>query len=162
MQTARAAHQRRSLTCCLLLMLGAGGCAHSGGGTGTAQTAEERISTGYGTEPRSTSTASAASVARKQLRDIRADRFEEMLRQLPGVDVTRRGSDYSVRIRGIRSFYGSNEPLYVVDGQVVHSTDLITPQSVVRIDVLKDPASLAMYGSRGANGIIVVTTIHSR
>jgi TonB-dependent starch-binding outer membrane protein SusC len=95
------------------------------------------------------------------VKERQATRFEELLERLPGVDVVRSGNHYTVRIRGSRSILGNNDPLYVVDGRIVHSTDLITPQNVVRIDVLKDAASLAMYGSRGANGVIVVTTIHS-
>jgi TonB-dependent starch-binding outer membrane protein SusC len=143
---------------CMLVVLA--GCAHSRSEPG-AGVAEERISTGYATETKSSSTASVASMKQEDVRERQATRFEELLERLPGVDVVRSGNHYTVRIRGSRSILGNNDPLYVVDGRIVHSTDLITPQNVVRIDVLKDAASLAMYGSRGANGVIVVTTIHS-
>lgn len=123
----------------------------------------EEISLGYGTERRSSSTASVTSLNGGKLQQMSGVSREEMLDQLPGVSVTRQGAGrFSVRIRGIRSNNGSNEPLFAVEGRVVHSTDMITPQSIVRIDVLKDGASLAMYGSRGANGDIVITPIHSR
>jgi TonB-dependent starch-binding outer membrane protein SusC len=78
------------------------------------------------------------------------------------VDVTRLGgADFSVRIRGARSLAGSNEPLFVVDGvpRTAGALDAIAPSSVVRIDVLKDAATLAAYGARGANGVILITTL---
>lgn len=157
-----AGRTRRAVMGGLCTLAVTAGCAHPRSQPPAGGGAEERISTGYSSEDRSTSTASVATVTARQVEETRAMRFEELLRQLPGVDVVRRGSTYSVRIRGMRSLMGNNEPLYVVDGKVVPTTDIITPQSVVRIDVLKDAASLAMYGSRGANGVIVVTTIHSR
>jgi TonB-dependent SusC/RagA subfamily outer membrane receptor len=69
----------------------------------------------------------------------------------------------SVRIRGTTSFYGSNEPLYVIDGMTIQpgpngSLTGINPYDIESIKVLKDPAETALYGMRGANGVIVIKT----
>jgi TonB-dependent SusC/RagA subfamily outer membrane receptor len=75
-----------------------------------------------------------------------------MLRGQPGVEVN--GS--RITIRGAASFYGSTEPLIVVDGIIVSSLEGISPQSVKSIEILKDSSS-SIYGSRGANGVILIT-----
>ncbi len=81
-----------------------------------------------------------------------------------GVQVSRTSSGgLSVRIRGIGSFISSNEPLYVVDGVPIDlgagsALRAINPRDVASIEVVKDPAGLAMYGVRGANGVIVINT----
>jgi TonB-dependent SusC/RagA subfamily outer membrane receptor len=90
-------------------------------------------------------------------------RIEEMLVNIPGVQVTALpGRGFSVRIRGASSFYGSTEPLFVLDGMPLNSGPNglvgISPGDVRRIEVLKDAGSLAMYGVRGANGVILITT----
>ncbi len=84
--------------------------------------------------------------------------------RIAGVDVVQaRGGGISVRIRGPTSFILSSEPLYVVDGVVVEparngTLSWLNPQDVESIEVLKDPSSAAIYGIRGANGVIVITT----
>jgi TonB-dependent SusC/RagA subfamily outer membrane receptor len=85
--------------------------------------------------------------------------------RVSGVDVTQGPDGIIVRIRGQNSIMGA-EPLYVVDGQVIQagpngSLSGINPYDIESIKVLKDPASLTMYGSRGANGVIVVKTKHA-
>jgi TonB-dependent starch-binding outer membrane protein SusC len=82
--------------------------------------------------------------------------------RVSGVDVTQGADGIIVRIRGQSSVMGS-DPLYVVDGQVIQagpngSLSGINPYDIDSIKVLKDPASLTMYGSRGANGVIVIKT----
>jgi len=72
--------------------------------------------------------------------------------QIPGVDV----SGSSIRIQGANSFMGSTEPLLVVDGMTVQSIEDISPREVKSIEVLKG-SSAAIYGSRGANGVILIT-----
>jgi len=67
----------------------------------------------------------------------------------------------SIRIRGERSILGNNEPLILVDGMVTDDISHISPEEVDRIDVLKDASSTAIYGSRGANGVILITTRRS-
>lgn len=64
----------------------------------------------------------------------------------------------SIRIRGDRSILGSNEPLILVDGIEMDDISDISPNEVERVDVLKDASSTALYGSRGANGVILITT----
>ena len=87
----------------------------------------------------------------------------DYLRRVPGVLVTRRGSTYSVLVRGISSMGGSNEPLYVIDRNQVGSYEqaaaMIDPNDIARVEVLKDVASTTAYGMRGANGVII---IHSK
>jgi TonB-dependent SusC/RagA subfamily outer membrane receptor len=126
----------------------------------------ERVSVGYGTQAKEDLSGSVASLSARELEKVRAARVEELLRgRLAGVQVIRRpDGDFSVRIRGTGSFYGSSEPLYVVDGVPIHTTGLgsalagISPRDIARIDVLKDAGATAIYGSRGANGVIVITT----
>ena len=126
---------------------------------------EAEYSLGYISERVSNSTASVSSLSGKALWQRRATHVRELLERLPGVDVIRLGSgDFSVRIRGVRTLHGNTEPLYVVDGVPRSATGImsaihgISPASIARIDVLKDGGSLAMYGSRGANGVVVITT----
>ena len=83
--------------------------------------------------------------------------------RFPGVTVRETGDGIAVLIRGGTSAYGNNEPLYVVDGMIVQpgtsgALSGISPSDVEAIRVLKDPAELTMYGSRGANGVIVIKT----
>ena len=84
--------------------------------------------------------------------------------RFPGVDVSQ-GNDGGlvIRIRGATGFGGNNDPLYVVDGMPITpgpggSLAGFTAEDIATIKVLKDPASLSMYGSRGANGVILITT----
>ena len=127
---------------------------------------EDEISTGYGTEPRSTSTGSVSSVTREEIETRRATSIQELLERLPGVSVTRGANgQFSVQIRGVRTIQGSGEPLFVIDGVpragpgYTAALEAIHPSSIERIDVLKDASTLAMYGARGANGVIVITTL---
>lgn len=89
---------------------------------------------------------------------------EVLMGRFPGVWVTRTANGgVSVRIRGAASFYASSEPLYVIDGIPIQagpggSLSGISPYDIESIKVLKDPAETALYGIRGANGVIVITT----
>ena len=84
--------------------------------------------------------------------------------KVPGIQVTRvTGGGISIRIRGTSSFYGNNEPLYVIDGTPMEAgprgaLNGVNPYDIESIRVLKDPAETGVYGVRGANGVIVVTT----
>lgn len=90
--------------------------------------------------------------------------IEEILKgRVAGVTVTRVDGGIAVRIRGATSIYGSNEPLYVVDGVPIQpgpggSLVGIDPYDIESIEVLKAPADTALYGMRGANGVIVIKT----
>jgi TonB-dependent SusC/RagA subfamily outer membrane receptor len=102
--------------------------------------------------------------------DARVTRVEEMLRGVAGLEVTRLSNGgYQIRIRGQRSIRGNptdDDPLIVIDG-VPTSTGAaaladLSPQDVARIEVLKDAGATGIYGSRGANGVIVITTKRAR
>ena len=104
--------------------------------------------------------------------DARVARVEEMLRGVPGLEVTRLADgNYRLRIRGQRSIRGNptdDNPLLVIDGISIPNESMSTmladlsPGDVGRIEVLKDAAETTMYGSRGANGVIVITTKRGR
>ncbi|MGY5354494.1 SusC/RagA family TonB-linked outer membrane protein [Wenyingzhuangia sp. IMCC45467] len=120
---------------------------------------------GYGTQKKSDVTGAIASVSSEELMTQPvSNAFEAMQGKAAGVDITtseRPGTLGSVRIRGNRSLSGSNSPLYVVDGIPLLSASAIetlNPRDIESIDILKDASSTAIYGSRGANGVIIVTT----
>ncbi len=130
----------------------------------TASETEEVVVIGYQTVKRKNVLASIASVSAKDLKDIPVNSAAEALNgRLAGVTAsTAEGSpdaDVRVRVRGGMSITGDNSPLYIVDGvQVENGLSAIAPQNIQTIDVLKDAAATAIYGARGANGVIVITT----
>jgi TonB-dependent SusC/RagA subfamily outer membrane receptor len=91
-------------------------------------------------------------------------RAEELLAgRFPGVEVLHTQGGVVVRIRGASTVYGSNEPLYVIDGMTIEpgpggALQGINPADIEKIEVLKDAGSTALYGSRGANGVILIKT----
>ena len=124
---------------------------------------EEVVAIGYGTAKRKDITGSVASVKGEQLAAIPvANVAQAMQGRLAGVNVIsqdgRPGATISVRVRGGNSITQSSEPLYVVDGIQVSNINDIPADNIESIDVLKDAASTAIYGARGANGVILVTT----
>ncbi len=126
-------------------------------------TLEDVVVIGYGTMRRKDLTGSVASVTGDKLASNPVATVAEALQgQLPGVNVIsqdgRPGATMSIRVRGGGSITQSNEPLYIVDGVQVSSIDDIPADNVESIDVLKDAASTAIYGARGANGVILITT----
>lgn len=126
------------------------------------QKLEESVVIGYGTMKRSDLTGAVASVTSEDLSSRPVTGIMEALTgKIAGVEVdavTKPGDSPSVRIRGERSIKASNNPLYVVDGIPVSSINDIPVSEVQSIEVLKDAVSAAIYGSRGANGVILVTT----
>ncbi|MBU6262211.1 MAG: TonB-dependent receptor [Bacteroidetes bacterium] len=130
----------------------------------TAAETEEVVVIGYQTVKRKNVLASVASVTAKDLKDIPVNSAAEALNgRLAGVTATTaEGSpdaDVRVRVRGGMSITGDNSPLYIVDGiQVENGLSALSPQNIQSIDVLKDAAATAIYGARGANGVIVITT----
>ncbi|HEX4683981.1 MAG TPA: TonB-dependent receptor [Gemmatimonadaceae bacterium] len=119
---------------------------------------------GYGEQERRTVTGAVATVTADKLQDIpTADPMKAMQGRVPGVDIVASsnepGAAMTVRIRGVRSLTASNEPLYVVDGVPLGGgIQDFNPETIETIEVLKDAAATAIYGSRGANGVILVTT----
>jgi TonB-linked SusC/RagA family outer membrane protein len=126
--------------------------------------AEEVVVIGYQTVKRKDLLASVSSVSAKELKDIPINSAAEALNgRLAGVTATTsEGSpDASIRIRvrGGMSITGDNNPLFIIDGvQVENGLNTISPQDIQSIDVLKDAAATAIYGARGANGVVVITT----
>jgi len=125
----------------------------------------EVVVVGYNTVKKSDVTGAVASVTAAQLMNRPVSNALEALQgKAAGVDITsneRPGSLGTVRIRGTRSLTASNNPLYVVDGVPLlseSSIETLNPRDIASIDVLKDASATAIYGSRGANGVIIVTT----
>ncbi len=129
-----------------------------------AKELEDVVVIGYQTVRRKDALASISSVSSKQLKDIPLNSAEESLAgRLAGVQVT--GSEGSpnaqvlIRVRGGGSVTQDNSPLYVVDGiQVDNALSTMSIQDIESIDVLKDAASTSIYGARGANGVVIITT----
>ncbi|SFQ68244.1 SusC/RagA family TonB-linked outer membrane protein [Hymenobacter arizonensis] len=128
---------------------------------------EEVVVVGYGTQKASNVTGAIASVTAKEIEERPVNRIENALvGQMPGVYVQtpsgEPGAELQIRVRGGASINASNEPLYVVDGVPVDNLRGINPTDVANIEVLKDAASAAIYGSRGSNGVVLVTTKRGR
>ena len=137
-----------------------------------SETLQEVVVIGYGTQRRSDLTGAVGSVRAEELQERPAASLNQALSgRISGVQVNtnsgRPGGRANVRIRGFSSINSSNNPLYVVDGvqlpvgnqaQASQAIDYINPNDIVSVEVLKDASSTAIYGSRGANGVILVTT----
>ena len=130
-----------------------------------AQALDEVVVVGYGVQKKSDVTGALVSVGAKELTSRPVNNaFEALQGRAAGVDITsneRPGEIGDVRIRGVRSLKASNDPLYVVDGIPLLSEaaiETINPRDIESIDILKDASATAIYGSRGANGVIIVTT----
>ena len=138
---------------------------------------DEVIVVAYGTSTKGTFTGAASVVKADAIRDVPTLSFENAMGgKVAGLQITtvsgQAGSTSSIRVRGIGSMNASNEPLYVVDGVPVISGNVtqmgiytssnvmnsINPNDIESITVLKDAAASALYGSRAANGVIVITT----
>ncbi len=123
----------------------------------------EVVVIGYGIQKKSVVTAAISKVSAEDLSAAKPSRIEDALKgKISGVQITQSsgqpGSDSKVRIRGIGTINNS-EPLYVVDGMPVDGgINYLNPSDIASVEVLKDAASAAIYGTRGANGVILVTT----
>ena len=130
-------------------------------------TLEDVVVIGYGTMKRKDLTGAVASVTGDKLAANPVTNVALALQgQLPGVSVVsqdgRPGASMAIRVRGGGSITQSNDPLYIVDGVQVSDISDIPADNIESIDVLKDGASTAIYGARGANGVILVTTKGSK
>ena len=142
---------------------------------------EEVIITGYGTFKKSAYAGSATTVKTKELQDVPAVSFTQMLQgAAPGVNITESagipGATTSIRIRGMGSFNASNSPLYVIDGVPVMSGNIgasgsdsgldvmttLNTSDIENVTVIKDAAAASLYGSRAANGVVLITTKQGR
>ncbi len=125
---------------------------------------DEIVVIGYGEVSRQELTSSVSSISAKQLRDVTVNNTAQSLAgRLAGVQVvTSEGSpnaQVNIRVRGGGSITQDNTPLYVVDGiQVENALNVLAAQDIESIDVLKDASATAIYGARGANGVVIITT----
>ena len=128
------------------------------------QLLDEVVVVGYGVQRKSDVTGALTRVGEKELNAKPvANAFEALQGKAAGVDITsseRPGTVGSIKIRGTRSLNASSEPLYVVDGVPLQSggIEALNPRDIESIDILKDASSTAIYGSRGANGVVLITT----
>ncbi|MDP9960271.1 SusC/RagA family TonB-linked outer membrane protein [Chryseobacterium lathyri] len=124
---------------------------------------EEVVIIAYGTQKRGEVTGSVGRVSAESFKDRPIARVDQALTgQIAGVKTRatsgKPGESLEIRVRGTASISASNSPVYVVDGMVVDDMANISPDDVQSIEVLKDAASTAMYGSRGSNGVVIITT----
>ncbi len=155
--------------------------------TTDVQSLSEVVVVGYGTTKRSDLTGSVATVKEQELKQVAVASLDQGLQgRIAGVQVTQAsaapGGAVSVRIRGVNSINGTNEPLYVIDGIPIIPSDgaesptgggvpgqggggiasnalaSINPGDIESIEVLKDASAAAIYGARGANGVVIITT----
>ena len=125
---------------------------------------DEIVVIGYGTVKKSDLTGSVASIRGDVMRDVPASNISQALQgRISGVDMsqtsTKPGATMQIRVRGTRSLNASNDPLVVVDGiPFAGSIGDINPSYIKSVDILKDASATAIYGSRGANGVILITT----
>ncbi len=125
---------------------------------------EEIVVVGYGTQRKEAVTGSVVSIQSDQIREIPAANITQALQgRLAGVEMaqtsSKPGAGMQVRIRGTRSLNASNDPLIVLDGiPFAGSLNDLNPNNIERMDILKDASATAIYGSRGANGVLLITT----
>ncbi|WP_297272205.1 TonB-dependent receptor [uncultured Bacteroides sp.] len=124
---------------------------------------DEVVVIGYGAVRKADLAGSVAVMDNKQFKDQPVTRIEDALQgRVSGISVTSSGvpgGDLKIRVRGASSINKSNDPLYVVDGIVRESgLEGINPEDIQSMQILKDASSTAIYGSRGANGVVLVTT----
>lgn len=123
----------------------------------------EVVAIGYGSKARKDLTGSVGSISGAKLAAVPvASAAEALAGKIAGVQVTsvdgQPGADINIRVRGATSVTQSNEPLYIVDGFQQSNINDIPPSDIASIDVLKDASLTAIYGAKGGNGVIVVTT----
>lgn len=132
--------------------------------TSTASSLQDVVVIGYTAIKKKDVTGSVSSINQKDIRARPVDNaLEAMQGKMAGVDISsneRPGTVDSIRIRGVRSLTASNSPLFVVDNipLTTGGIEYLNPNDIESIDVLKDASATAIYGSRGANGVVIVTT----
>lgn len=123
---------------------------------------DEVVVVGYGTQRKSDLTGSLASISNKDIKNYAVSNVSELLSgKAAGVFVAsssgQPGSDAVIRVRGLGTV-NDNNPLYVVDGQFMDNISSLNPSDIERMEILKDASACAIYGSRGSNGVILITT----
>jgi TonB-dependent starch-binding outer membrane protein SusC len=125
--------------------------------------ADELVVVAYGVQQRSLVTGAISRIEARDIQQSASLRVEQALQgRTPGVIVMQNsgqpGSGVTVRIRGIGTT-GDAEPLYIVDGMPVSGIDYLSPNDIASVEVLKDAAATAIYGARGANGVVMISTV---
>lgn len=125
-------------------------------------TLDEIVVVGYGTQKKSDLTGSLSSISSKEIKDYAVSNVSGLLAgKAAGVYVAsssgQPGSDAIIRVRGLGTV-NDNTPLYVVDGQFMDNISSLNPSDIDHIEVLKDASACAIYGSKGSNGVILITT----
>ncbi|MDO7844757.1 TonB-dependent receptor [Hymenobacter sp. M29] len=129
-----------------------------------AQDLNEVVVVGYGTQRKRDITGAVASISAEQVAETPIARADQILQgRVSGVQVTQTnsepGGNVSIRIRGTNSINTGNEPLFVVDGfPGAGDLNSINPSDIESVEILKDASATAIYGSRGANGVVLITT----
>lgn len=128
-----------------------------------ANTLDEVVLVGYGTQRKTDLTGAISSVGAKDFENQPLTRAEDALQsRTAGVNVSKNsgapGGDIKIRIRGSNSITGNNQPLVVIDGIIGEDLSSLNTNDIQSMDVLKDASATAIYGSRGSNGVIMVTT----
>ncbi|HRY97790.1 MAG TPA: SusC/RagA family TonB-linked outer membrane protein [Bacteroidales bacterium] len=124
---------------------------------------ENLIVIGYATQKKTDKTGAVSNVGAEELQGgVITDPIQAMQGKASGVSITKKGGDpnegFSVRIRGASGFSASTQPLFVIDGVPGADPTIIAPEDIESYNILKDAASTAIYGSRGANGVVIITT----
>lgn len=124
---------------------------------------EEVVVTGYGTVRKSDLTGSVSSIKTEQILQLPTQRVDQAIQgRAPGVFILNTdgspGGNTMIRIRGSNSINGGNDPLIIVDGLQGASLNQLNPNDIASMEILKDASATAVYGSRGANGVILITT----
>lgn len=122
---------------------------------------------GYGAVKKRNLIGSVASISEKDIQDRPITRIDQALAgQMPGVQVQSisgaPGAAVQIRVRGLASISGSNDPIYVLDGVIIDDLSSLDPNNIKSIDILKDASSAAIYGARGSNGVVLITTKKGR
>ncbi len=123
----------------------------------------EVIAIGYGVQKKEDKTGAVAQIKAEELNGgAITDAMQSIQGKSAGVMVTKKGGDpnagYSVKIRGAAGFDSNTEPLYVIDGVAGVDPTTVAPEDIETFNILKDAASTAIYGSRGSNGVVIITT----
>ena len=124
---------------------------------------DELIVIGYGKQKKSDKTGAVAQIKSDELNGgLITDPVQAMQGKVAGVTITKKGGDpnagFAVRIRGASGYESNTQPLYVIDGVPGADPTMLAPDDIASYNILKDAASTAIYGSRGSNGVIIITT----
>jgi len=145
------------------------GCYHISSTSPRSAPSDERVNVGYGMQPAAHASGSVQSAVADDFKNERSGRVEELFAgRFSGVRVLRTvGGGLQVSIRGAGLWSVDQQPLYVIDGVAAtvssdRGLDWLVPEDIARIDVLKNAAETTMFGARGANGVVLITTRQPR